>query len=313
VTFHGTGKGGDDVVVFPLGQQRIVDGARDGIPLFGKDKVDKLALRELRGLQLVQSGIANNQQNSLFVANGNKKDSKLLKYDDACVLEKAPLSVWARNESMIHPYGMAHGDNSLWVTNQDTGTVMQYPMFDAFTPKVIATLKQPRAVVHSPELKRIFVAERTGTPTRDPAPGAGHIRVYSSLTGLPLGTHNFPGPVGMSMYVPLKGKPLMLVGSEQTNKVYGIDPETLEQQHTFEHADLQHPAGLSVHGNQLFVVSQTNKRIIQFDLISGKGKVVVDNLPGRAECIVALTCVPRKVTFAEPGLAGKISTQSLSV
>jgi outer membrane protein assembly factor BamB len=231
----------------------------------------------------------------MYVLNAFSKGSSILKYNDVCALqESGALSVWAESDIMVHPYGIARSEDAIWATCQDTGSIIRFPFDNAFNPEKITTLQQPRAMVFDLESGRILIAERLGNRTDGSAPFMGHIVVYDAHTQDLVGKYDVPGPIGMAMYHGAHGKELM-VGSEMTNKVYALDPVTMKEKRSFSHAGLNHPAGISVHGDSMFVISQRSdpSRVIEFDLVSGKGKIVLDNLPGLPECLAVIPCVPQ--------------------
>lgn len=286
--------GGNDVVVFPIDSHKgVLNGRLHGQNLFGHGNLQTVNEHELRDLTIIPKYFLSGIQYTLYAVNAYKKDSMILKYDDACALQQPGLTVWARADFMVHPYGIAIADAAVFVTCQSSGQLIQFPMDDVFRPKVLWQMQQPRAVAASPELHRIFVAERFGTSKYNP-PDKGRIWIFDSLTGQQVGNFSFAAPIGMAMV----GDKYLMIGCNQTHRVYAFDPITLQEKKVFGHVDLRHPTGISVHGTRMFVLSQTTKRVLEFDIVTGRGKVVIDELPGPPEGIAVLPCTPKKFSPA---------------
>lgn len=291
--------GGNDILAYNIGQidhhsKHVLNGNLHAQSLFGHKNLKHVNEHELRDLVIVPKYYLNGLQYTLYAVNSFKRNSMILKYDDACALQQPGLSVWARADMMIHPYGIAVADGAVFVTCQDSGQLIQFPMDDVFSPKVLGQMQQPRAVAASPELHRIFVAERFGTSKYSPA-NKGRIWIFDSLTGHLIDRFPFVAPIGMAMV----GDKYLMIGCNQTHKVYAFDPMTLQQKRVFQHADLIHPSGIAVYGTRMFVISQQTKRIFEFDVVSGHGKTIVEDLPGPAEGIAVLPCIPQSLSPAE--------------
>ena len=92
-----------------------------------------------------------------------------------------------------------------------------------------------------------------------------------------------PNPIGLTF---CPDQALVFVGSKKGNQgnpgaVFAIDPATRAVVRTYQlpatEGTLDHPAGLSVHGNTLYVAEQTANAVLAFDIPSGRFvKVVVD-------------------------------------
>jgi hypothetical protein len=293
--------GGNDVVVYPIdgAPKRVLNGSLHGMSLFGHQNLKMVNEHELRDIAIVENFDTfspSRPKYTMYAANAYQKDSYILKYDDSCVWHehaeaKAPgLSVWARTDFMVHPYGIAVADDAVFVTCQSSGQVIKFPLHDPFKPTVLATLQQPRAVTASTVLHRVFVAERFGNDLWNP-PNKGRLMIYDSLTGNQIDSVFFEAPIGLA----LVSDELLMVGCNKTNKVYALDPMTFQERQTYQHVDLQHPAGISVYGTRMFVLSQGTNRIFEFDIRSGQGKVVVEGLPGPGEGIAVMPCIPAKM------------------
>eukprot|EP00746_Dinoflagellata_sp_MGD_P033381 gnl/MRDRNA2_/MRDRNA2_179628_c0_seq1.p1 gnl/MRDRNA2_/MRDRNA2_179628_c0~~gnl/MRDRNA2_/MRDRNA2_179628_c0_seq1.p1 ORF type:complete len:320 (-),score=47.46 gnl/MRDRNA2_/MRDRNA2_179628_c0_seq1:30-953(-) len=282
--------GGNDVIVYQIDShpKPVLNGSMHGHRLFGNANLKQVNEHELRDLTIVPKYFLKGVEYTLYAANSAKTGSMILKYDDACALQQPGLTVWARADFMRHPYGVAVSDGSMFVTCQDSGQLIQFPMDDVFRPRVLAQMQQPRAVTASPKLHRVFAAERFGTSKFSP-PDKGRIWIFDSLTGHYVGNISFAAPIGMAM---VDDKYLM-VGCNQTHNVYAFDPVTLQQKRVFKHADLRHPTGISVYGTRMFVLSMQTRRIFEFDVVSGNGKMIVDDLPGPAEGVAVLPCIPQ--------------------
>lgn len=82
----------------------------------------------------------------------------------------------------------------------------------------------------------------------------------------------------------------VLVGSKGDNVVYEFDAATLDYLATYHSKDLSHPAGLTCFGNEVFVVSQDQGKILRFDSPTGKARVLIDDLPDLGEHLALGYC-----------------------
>lgn len=288
--------GGNDVWVYSLdpNPKHVLNGSLHGQSLFGDGNLKHMNMHELRDLTIVRKDVplgfgSYGPQYQLYAANSYKANSMILKYDDACTLQQPGAIAWAKAAFMTHPYGVAAADGAVFVTCQNSGQLIQFPVDDVFSPKVLAQMQQPRAVATSSELHRVFVAERFGRSKYSP-PNKGRIWIFDSITGRQIGNFAFAAPIGMAVV----GDKYLMIGCNQTHRVYAFDPVTMEQKQIYSHAALRHPAGITVYEHRMFVVSQQTKRVFEFDIVSGHGKVVVEDLPGPGEGIAVMPCTPQK-------------------
>lgn len=81
---------------------------------------------------------------------------------------------------------------------------------------------------------------------------------FNSITD-PIGL--YIDPVSHTLFIGSNGTP-------STVLAYNLDTRALVQ--TFENSGLQHPAGLVVYQDQLYVISQTPETLMQFNVTSGE-------------------------------------------
>jgi len=105
-----------------------------------------------------------------------------------------------------------------------------------------------------------------------------------------------PKPIGVVAgdgVVQLRDSTLMLVGSAEDGKdgVYKIDQRNGQILAKFESENLVHPAGITVHGDELFVCSQSKGAIIVFNFTTTEVvREILTVMPDSPEHLVLSEC-----------------------
>ncbi len=101
--------------------------------------------------------------------------------------------------------------------------------------------------------------------------------------GLRRGRLDADKPISVS-YCP--GRDSIFVSEKGSDAVTEWDPESLQRRGKWKNAQLSHPAGLVCHDDSLYVVSQDEGLVLEFDLKSGRAWVVVDKLDDVGEQLI---------------------------
>lgn len=265
-SFHGGSKISD--------MNQVYQYSRDGCLLSSNVLTGGPTLDELRGLLVLPSG-------SLLVANANKDSSKLIEYgacSSSSLARAYQSTVVGSGGSLVHPYGLAISGSNVFVSNQDTYSVVVYSNG-----------------VWSPDL---FVQYTSDDDVRGlTVDGSGVLYVaveetgvlrYNSSTRSKIGTIDCDDCIGMFYDSTTNA---VFIGSNGKDEVYQYGVAEGKVVRTFKYTGLSHPAGLVVYGGALFVNAQTAGKILQFDVATGDFvSAIVSSVPDDLEGLTLAVC-----------------------
>jgi len=257
ITFHG--KNGSDIDVNNIYKYKL-DGTFVGPVLNNKD------VELLRGMIITN-------ENKLLIANSYKKDSKLMILDNIC---GGTAKLWVKSDNLEHPYGLVqHNDGNIYVSNQDLNTVVGFTSNTNYT-SITYNIPAPRgiAITHN----KLYAASKQNNC----------IMIFDLISSRYIGPIQVHIPIGVTIV-----NDIIYVGSSKDNVVYAFDSETHKQVQVFRtpNSALDHPAGMSVDGDILYVLGQANKQVLRFNIRTGGylGKLI-QNLPDRPENLIIVNC-----------------------
>jgi len=211
--------------------------------------------------------------NTLFVANSFKGDSRLLIVDNYGFGSVSTFTT----TNLAHPYGLAvcPSSNILYATNQDNNLVTQYDLKSGkpVGSGVFAKVSNPRGVACD-ESGHVLVASE----------GSNALLVYDLQGNLLLSLPVYH-PTGVTA-----ANGIVFVSSDDpTNPaVYSYEIATGKSLNTFKtpHDGLNHPAGLVVDEEDLYALGQDKQELLHFKAFTGEyvGKLA-ENLPDLPEAI----------------------------
>lgn len=291
----------NDVDVYPLFfTSDVVAQKEEGKKLFGHKIILENGLRELRGMVAVPGwnllgDLIVGAPTSLFVLEAYKGDSKIWLYENACEIhDHGGMHVWAQHPLMIHPYGIAMGAGSIWVTTQDTDLVMRFPLHDPQNPEIFAAnISEPRAVAVSERGQSVFIAAR----------GVGQVYRYGLVSKKREASVDLFKPVGL-LY--LEKEDAILVGQRGSGSgppstwgcIHMFKASNLEHIRTYHSPYFRHPGSFQLLEGKLYVAVQghrgVGRGVIQLDLESGSSRMVVNGSHGKPETVAILPCKPSR-------------------
>ena len=219
---------------------------------------------------------------TLLIANADDDSSRVLQFS-ACQADgtRTYIQDYA-TASLDHPYGLATGNGQLYVSSQNINTVNGYSLTDQSFSGVINNFNpdQIRGLAYNTKLNLLYVADKD----------ANMVQAWSTATNSIDTAHSIASndPIGL-YYHETSGK--LFIGSSADNSVVLWNPATQAIEQTFTDTNLQHPAGIAVSGDALFVISQTANSLLQFAISTGSlVGVIASNLPDTPEQLIVSDC-----------------------
>lgn len=256
ISFHG-GKGEiNSVFQYDL-NGKLVD------PSFFPPPSSGIATRELRGIITID--------NLFYIANSYKDNSKILQYDP-CV--PVAISIYA---GLAHPYGIAydHVDKLIYVSNQDNNSISVYTLDRRYLHS-ISVPGSPRGIAFDDITKHLYVAV-----DNDHA-----VYIYNS-SGVQL-PHQLAvtNPIGVFIAdsSTCSSDRLIYVSSNDNSqpKVCVFDQSLIQVD---QYTTPEHPAGLFVDSEYLYVLVQNDRQLLRFHLVTKEMTVLIPSLPDIPEQI----------------------------
>jgi len=193
---------------------------------------------------------------------------------------------------MLHPYGVSINDDIFYVSNQDTNSLLRYSLASgkplplpialknsAYPPGTFAIMKKgtARGITLDGE-KRLYVAN-----------DLDGVIVYNISSGYINHTIEIPRPIGL-FYDFITN--LLYVGSDDTNPtVISFVLPSMNLKQVFSDSKMTHPSGILVYNEILYVLSNDNKKLIAFDVATGKKiGTIISKFPDKPEQIILSPC-----------------------
>mmetsp|Transcript_26320 Transcript_26320/g.42634 ORF Transcript_26320/g.42634 Transcript_26320/m.42634 type:complete len:398 (-) Transcript_26320:170-1363(-) len=239
--------------------------------------IEKLGIQNLRGMKAVGG--------ALFIASAHSTKSKIV-LTDKCSLKRRYARTFAV-DGLNHPYGVTFRHGKVYATNQNTDVVVRFKIDDGLEPEAetFAKVRNPRGLTFD-RFGRLWVCS-----TKD------GVSILDGETGKELHRIDVKHPVGIASD-PHTG--MIYVGSyhkKKPSKIIAISPVDFEQKLILQVPKpyrMQHPAGLVISNDRLFVVAQEERMLYAWNLLDGSFKgAVLKNLPKRPEQVAILRCFKR--------------------
>jgi len=179
---------------------------------------------------------------------------------------------------MNHPFGIAISKDEYFISQQDGGSVIRVKT-DLKSGKLLSDkVKDPRGLTIGPDGK-LYVASATDV-----------IFVVDLSSGSVVNSLKADKPIDVITY-----KHLILYGVRGTKGdssfIIAYEPSKSRVVFNMTDSHLNHPAGMAVVGDILYVLSQTNMKLLSFDLVKQKfNGVIVDSLPDYPEGLTIVFC-----------------------
>lgn len=206
------------------------------------------------------------------------------------------------NPGLLHPYGLVVTEELLLVSNQHSDNVLRYRTTQGAN-LVYQPAEFPPPVVHSPHVHQMFYGTfvQYGLPGEHDVTEQGvrdielvyssstlsqpdqlwvanedmlSILIYSASNASLIDTINTgPDYMPVGLYFDA-GTGLVFLGVKPVSgkgdgAVYGLDPSLHVIRTSYTDSSMNHPAGMTVFANTLYVLEQANDKLLSFDIPSG--------------------------------------------
>lgn len=247
----------------------------------------------------------------LYIVDAISGDSRIMIYGSCDDRGKRAYVTTAQstqdNPGIDHTYGICFDkEDNLYISNQHTDNVMRF-FKDNFRPMPFppalandparfymykGTYKQfGSPTIHSPDeqgVRSIIIVHDEMWITNEDFDG---VVVVNLQSGISTNVIVIPKPIGLFydsitklVYVTSKGK-------HRQGHVYGIDKNTLKITKIFKQDRMEHPTGVFVYGNILYVAEQIESAVLTFDIDTGKYiDKVIKHVPGDIEHMILSDC-----------------------
>ncbi|KJP85065.1 hypothetical protein AK88_05303 [Plasmodium fragile] len=239
----------------------------------------------LRGLLLHQNGV--------YVTDSFKENSKIFYFSESIkelsnrrayvstFIEQDPQS----NPLMIHPYGIKKNDQYLYISSQNTSTVLR---FDANSGELGQPINLYKDISNGLVIKLNKNEEIRGLDFDS----MGRCYVSNKQSGVQVYDQNFNLVKIIPVFSPIsilyhKESNHIFVGSSKTHDIKEYDVNNFELIKVIKHPLLRHVAGIIIHEDSLFAVSQRKNKLLEFSISTTLlKKVLVDDFADVGERVI---------------------------
>ncbi|CAG9472290.1 conserved Plasmodium protein, unknown function [Plasmodium vivax] len=239
----------------------------------------------LRGLLL--------HQNGLYVTDSFKENSKIFHFSESLkefsnrrayvstFIEQDPQN----NPLMIHPYGIKKYDQFFYVSSQNTGTVLRFDVDKGVLGQPINLYKN---ISNGLVIKLNKNEEIRGLDFDS----MGKCYVSNKQTGVQIYDQNFNLVKIIPVFSPIsilfhKESNHIFVGSSKTHDIKEYDINNFELIKVIKHPLLRHVAGIIIHQDSIFAVSQRKNKLLEFSISTTLlRKILVDDFADVGERVM---------------------------
>jgi len=278
VTFHGGSQANRVNTVYKY----TMDGC-----IFGNILVGDETRKNFRGLALSEN------QGHLFLANAFDQDNRITEWGNCDGTGRRRYMHNFTGELLAHPYGLVVWNEVLYISNQVSNAIIRFYTSNSEPvplPPALANSSYPPgtfAVLKKGSLRGIAVDKKAGKLYI--ANNDNSVSVYLA-DGSIFKVLKVDTPIGLFMDHP---SGTLYVGSNAKagSFVYAYSAENWKLLQVYQDINLQHPAGIAVYNDTLYVVSQTNRILVSFDVPTGRFReVVIPNFPDDPEQLLISPC-----------------------
>ncbi|SBS88515.1 conserved Plasmodium protein, unknown function [Plasmodium ovale] len=239
----------------------------------------------LRGLLL--------HENNLYVTDSFKENSKIFQFSNSIPElsnRREYISTFItqdinNNPLMIHPYGIKKFNDYFYISSQNTGTVLRFHINNGMLGEPSDSFKD---IAKGLVVKLGKNEEIRGIDFDN----FGNCYVSNKQVGVQIYDTNFNLIKILPVFSPISvlfdnTRNHILVGSSKTHDIKEYDINNFEIIKVIKHPLLKHVAGISIHEDSAFVVSQRKNKLLEFSLSTSLLKnIVVDNFSDVGERVI---------------------------
>ncbi|ANQ11010.1 Uncharacterized protein PCOAH_00054770 [Plasmodium coatneyi] len=232
-------------------------------------------------------------QNDLYVTDSFRENSKIFHFSES-VKElsnrRAYISTFIQqdpqnNPLMIHPYGIKKNDQYFYISSQNTGTVLRFDINNGELGQAIDLYKD----VSNGLVVKLNKNEEIRGLDFD---SMGKCYVSNKQTGVHIYDQNFNLIKIIPVFSPIsilfhKENNHIFVGSSKTHDIKEYDINNFELIKVIKHPLLRHVAGIIIHQDSIFAVSQRKNKLLEFSISTTLlKKVLVDDFADVGERVM---------------------------